>query len=92
MKKEKFQFGKWIVEYTPQDGARLERLCFDNYDLMTTVPESFKQHKPITANTKPVRFMVMMIAFLRSAFLNFQGKNGPFPITGKFAGSNGKQR
>lgn len=42
MKKEKIQFGKWYVEFTPEDGARLERLCFDNYDLLTTEPESFK--------------------------------------------------
>lgn len=42
MKKEKYQFGKWLVEFTPEDGARLERLCLDNYDLITTEPESFK--------------------------------------------------
>lgn len=42
MKKEIFQFDKWLVEYTPEDGARLDRLSFDNYDLLTTEPQSFR--------------------------------------------------
>ena len=44
MKKEIFQFEKWLVEYTTEDGARLDKLSFDNYDLMTTEPKSF--HPP----------------------------------------------
>lgn len=42
MKKEIFQFDKWLVEYTTEDGARLNKISFDNYDLMTTEPESFR--------------------------------------------------
>lgn len=42
MKKEIFQFEKWLVEYTTEDGARLNRLSFDNYDLITTEHESFR--------------------------------------------------
>lgn len=42
MKREKFKFGKWLVEFASEDGARLERLSFDNYALMTTEPASFK--------------------------------------------------
>lgn len=42
MKKEIFQFDKWLVEYTSGDGARLDRLSFNNYDLLTTQPESFR--------------------------------------------------
>jgi hypothetical protein len=42
MKKEIFQFDKWLVEYTTIDGARLDKLTYDNYDLMTTKPESFR--------------------------------------------------
>ncbi len=42
MKKEIFQFDKWLVEYTTGDGARLDKLSFDNYDLLTTEPECFQ--------------------------------------------------
>ena len=42
MKKEIFQFDKWLAEYTTKDGARLDKLTYDNYDLMTTKPESFQ--------------------------------------------------
>lgn len=42
MKKEIFQFDKWLVEYTTEDGARLDRLSFDNYNLITTEPQSFQ--------------------------------------------------
>jgi len=40
--KEVFQFGSWLVEYSLEDGARLNRLCFDSYDLLSTEPESFR--------------------------------------------------
>ncbi len=40
--KQIFQYGSWLVEYTPEDGARLNRLCFDGYDLLTTEPKSFR--------------------------------------------------
>jgi hypothetical protein len=42
--KEKFEFGPWVVEFTPEDGARLDRISYNNYDLITTAPESF--YKP----------------------------------------------
>ena len=42
MKKEIFQFDKWFVEYTTEDGARLDKLAYDNYDLITTKPVSFR--------------------------------------------------
>jgi len=40
--KQEFQCGLWSVEYTPEDGARLDRLAFDGYDLLTTKPSSFR--------------------------------------------------
>ncbi|MGB5895668.1 MAG: hypothetical protein WBG58_15935 [Ignavibacteriaceae bacterium] len=42
MKKEIFRSDKWLVEYTTEDGARLVRVSFENYDLLTTEPESFR--------------------------------------------------
>jgi hypothetical protein len=42
--KKTFQYPPWLVEYTAEDGARLDRLAFDNYDLLTNVPKSF--HSP----------------------------------------------
>ncbi len=36
-------FEKWLVEYDLNDGARLSRLCFDGFDLLTTAPRHFKQ-------------------------------------------------
>lgn len=54
--KKKFQCGLWSVEYSPDDGARLDRLSFDGYDLLTTEPISF--HPPTTDygeyETRPV--------------------------------------
>lgn len=35
-------FGKWLVEYDLNDGARLSRLCFEDFDLLTTAPKRFK--------------------------------------------------
>jgi hypothetical protein len=39
------KFGLWLVEYTAEDGARLNRLCYDNYDLMTKAPGTFRVPK-----------------------------------------------
>lgn len=40
--KETFEKGPWLVEYELDDGGRLCRLCYNNYDLLTTVPDDFK--------------------------------------------------
>jgi len=54
--KEQFRHGSWYVEYSPEDGARLHRLCFDGYDLLTTEPNTFRP--PVTDygkyETRPV--------------------------------------
>jgi hypothetical protein len=42
MIKEKFNYKKWSVIYTPGDGARLDRLIYDGFDLLTTEPQDFK--------------------------------------------------
>ncbi|MCF6269871.1 MAG: hypothetical protein L3J41_09180 [Melioribacteraceae bacterium] len=42
MKKEIFKYDKWLVEYTTEDGARLDKLSYDNYDLLTTEPATFR--------------------------------------------------
>ncbi|CAN5335562.1 hypothetical protein BH23BAC3_BH23BAC3_02760 [soil metagenome] len=39
---QKFEFGKWVVEYDRQDGARIDRLTYAGVDLLTTKPETFK--------------------------------------------------
>lgn len=45
--KQKFQYGSWFVEYSPEDGARLNRLCYDGFDLLTAEPKSFR---PLTTD------------------------------------------
>ena len=40
--KKVFQYPPWMVEYTIEDGARLDRLTFDNYDLLTVAPKAFR--------------------------------------------------
>jgi hypothetical protein len=40
--KQTFNYGSWFIEYTPEDGARLDRLCYNDFDLITTEPEIFK--------------------------------------------------
>ncbi len=40
--KQTFKYGPWYVEYTPEDGARLDHLCYNDFDLVTIEPESFK--------------------------------------------------
>lgn len=40
--KKRREFGHWLVEFTPEDGARLNRLAFDGIDLLTTEPDAFR--------------------------------------------------
>jgi hypothetical protein len=40
--KMRASFGPWLVEYTPEDGARIDRLAYGGVDLMTTAPQSFR--------------------------------------------------
>lgn len=40
--KEIFEKGSWLVEYELNDGARLSRLCYRNFNLLTTAPNHFK--------------------------------------------------
>jgi len=40
--KEKFISGSWLVEYTPEDGARLNRLSFNDLDLLSIEPKLFQ--------------------------------------------------
>ncbi len=39
----KFNSGPWLIEFTPEDGARLDRIAYNNYDLITTEPENFRK-------------------------------------------------
>ena len=39
--KKIFEKGSWLIEYDLEDGGRLNRLCFDGYDLLTTAPKNF---------------------------------------------------
>jgi len=41
MRKE-YNYKNWSVTYSPEDGARLNRLSFKGFDLLTTEPEKFK--------------------------------------------------
>ncbi len=41
--KENFEFGPWQLNFTPDDGARLDRVTYDHYDLVTTPPRSFRE-------------------------------------------------
>lgn len=49
-------FGNWLVEYDLNDGARLSRLCFGDFDLLTPAPEHFKSPSTDygTFETRPV--------------------------------------
>ncbi len=40
--KKAVKFGRWMIEYDLDNGARLNRLCFDKFDLLTTNPENFR--------------------------------------------------
>jgi len=39
---QKFEFGKWFIEYDLQDGARIGKLTYNGVDIVTTAPEQFK--------------------------------------------------
>jgi hypothetical protein len=41
--KERMTSGHWLVEFIPEDGARLSRVAFDGVDLLTTEPEEFRR-------------------------------------------------
>lgn len=45
MRHHEFRYKKWYVKYIPEDGARLGRISFDGFDLVTTKPEVFKAPK-----------------------------------------------
>jgi len=40
--KKVYNYHKWSVIYTPEDGGRLDRLSFAGFDLLTTEPEKFR--------------------------------------------------
>ncbi|MDZ7718302.1 MAG: hypothetical protein U5K72_05720 [Balneolaceae bacterium] len=42
MMKETFENESWFVEFEPDDGARISRLCYHGFDLLTTGPDHFK--------------------------------------------------
>lgn len=42
MNKKEFKHGPWSVIYSPDDGARLDCLRFNNYNLLTGEPKSFR--------------------------------------------------
>jgi hypothetical protein len=39
--KDTFECGPWHVQFAPADGARLQRLTYDGFDLLTSPPENF---------------------------------------------------
>ena len=45
MRQHGFRYKKWFVKYTSDDGARLAKISFDSFDLVTTKPESFMAPK-----------------------------------------------
>ena len=40
--KQKAQFGPWLVEFTLKDGGRLDRLTYNNINLLTVEPDKFQ--------------------------------------------------
>ncbi len=42
MSQREFRYKKWFVKYTPEDGARIDKLNFDGVDLITTKPTGFR--------------------------------------------------
>lgn len=42
MTTKEFKYGPWQVNYTPEDGARLNRLFYNGCELLTTGPASFR--------------------------------------------------
>ena len=43
--KETFRYKNWEVVYTPEDGARLDKLAYNGVDLLTTEPGTFRPPK-----------------------------------------------
>lgn len=39
--RNKYKYGPWSVIYSPEDGGRLDRLSYNNFDLLTVEPELF---------------------------------------------------
>jgi hypothetical protein len=56
MMKKTFTHKKWLAQYAAEDGARLDRLSYDGFDLLTTAPATFKQPQADygTYETRPV--------------------------------------
>ncbi len=42
MKKETFKYGPWLIKYMAEDGGRIDKLSYKNYDLLTIEPNEFK--------------------------------------------------
>ncbi|MHB8578856.1 MAG: hypothetical protein ACYDA4_03225 [Ignavibacteriaceae bacterium] len=40
---KKFKYGPWIIEFSADDGARLDRILYNNYDLVSTKPNHFRK-------------------------------------------------
>ncbi len=38
-----FTHGPWHIEYTPEDGGRLDRIAYNAFDLVTTAPAHFQK-------------------------------------------------
>ncbi len=38
-----YKKGPWLIEFTPDDGGRLDRIAYDSYDLLTTAPREFRK-------------------------------------------------
>lgn len=45
MHKIHFQYGKWFMQAAPHDGARITRLAYDGFGLLTAVPKRFRPPK-----------------------------------------------
>jgi hypothetical protein len=41
--KKQLTSGPWLIEFTPEDGARLDRLAFEKHDLLTPEPKTFRK-------------------------------------------------
>lgn len=54
--KRVFRHPPWLVEYSPADGARLDRLRYNHHDLLTGEPQSFRPPSPAYGEyeTRPV--------------------------------------
>jgi len=54
--KKTHTYKNWLVQYSTDDGARLDRLSYDGYDLLTTAPADFRPPETDygTYETRPV--------------------------------------